>query len=217
MTIPEILNFLLIIGVLCIGVVRYKKLTTPFKVLLFSVAATLLLDTLSKVSAIWYRTNASVLHLECLVLYMFYSSIYHHLFHSKTLKKIILISAIAIIAFGFFNALFIQPFFKVFPSYLYIITNTMLVILSLLLFKQMLLYPIKMNITSQSVFWYNTSMLFFSTTMFLTLGIINYYAKLKLGYNDAIYYFWYGNYYILNILTGIALLIDNKDKLKEYA
>jgi hypothetical protein len=84
------------------------------------------------------------------------------------------------------------------------------------MFKQMLLYPIKMNITSQSVFWYNTSMLFFSTTMFLNLGIINYYAKLKLG-DEVIYYFWYGNYYILNILTGVALMIDNKEKATVYA
>ena len=216
MTIPEILNFLLLIGVLCIGVVRYKKLTIPFKILVFSVASTLLLDTLSKVSAIWYKTNASVLHLECLVLYIFYSSIYYHLFHNKTVKKVIFASTIIIIVFEAFNALFIQPFFKVFPSYLYMVTNTMLVIFSLLLFKQMLLYPIKMNITSQSVFWYNTSMLFFSTTMFLTLGIINYYAKLKLG-DNAIYYFWYSTYYVLNILIGIALLMGNKNRMKEYA
>jgi hypothetical protein len=217
MTIQEIVNFLLLFIALGVGMVRYKKLTIPFKILVFSVVATLLFDSLSKLSSRWYKSNALVLHLECLVLFVFYSSIYYYLFNNKTIKKTIFFTTIIIVVFAVFNGLFLQPFYnKVFPSYLYIITNTILVVLSLLLFKQMLLYPLKINITSQSVFWFNTSMLFFSTTMFLNLGIINYYAELKLG-DDVIYYFWYGNYYILNILTGVAILIDNKEKTKVYA
>jgi hypothetical protein len=80
----------------------------------------------------------------------------------------------------------------------------------------MLLYPVSIKITSQGVFWFNTSILFFSTTMFLNLGLTNYYAKLKEG-DDAIYYFWYGSYYILDILTGVALLCNYKEKESKYA
>ncbi len=216
MTIEEITNFLLLIIILSIGMVRYKKLTIPFKILVFAVAANLLLDSLSKVFAIRYKNNAPILHLECLILYVFYSAIYYYLFQNRTIKKTIFISTIMIIVFSFINALFLQPFYKVFPSNLYLITNTMLVVFSLLLFKQMLLYPLKVRITKQSVFWYNISILFFSTTMFLNLGFINYYAQLKIG-DDIIYYFWYGNYYILSILTGIALLINKKEKIAAYA
>lgn len=217
MTIPEIINFSLLYIVLGIGMVRFKKLTIPFKILTFSIVAILLLDTLSKISARLYKTNVTVLHVECLVLYMFYSAIYYYLFPKRTMKKAIFISTIVIIIFAFFNALILQrPEHNTFPSFLYIITNTALVLFSLLLFKQMLLYPIKMKITSQSVFWYNTSMLFFSTTMFLLLGIINYYARP--GHADpAIYYFWYSNYYVLYILTGVALLMDNKEKTGNHA
>jgi hypothetical protein len=216
MTIEEIVNYLLLLVVLSIGMVRFKKLTIPFKILAFSVAATFLLDSLAKIFGLLYRTNAPILHLECLVLFIFYSLIYYHLFQSGIVKKMVFFAAMAVIVFAIINALFLQPFHSVFPSYLYLLTNSMMVILSLLLFKQMLLYPLKINITSQSVFWYNTSILFFSSTMFLNLGFINYYAKLKLG-DDIIYYFWYGNYYILSILTGVALLLDNKEKIETYA
>ena len=215
MTIEEIVNYLLLLVVLSIGMVRYQKLTVPFKLLAFSVAATFLLDSLAKIFGLLYKTNAPILHLECLVLFLCYASIYYHLFQNRAVKKIIFIAAIVVTVFAILNALFLQPFHKVFPSYLYLLTNTLMVIFSLLLFKQMLLYPLKIKITSQSVFWYNTSMLFFSTTMFLNLGFINYYAKLKLG-DDIIYYFWYGNYYILSILIGIALLIDKQDKSETY-
>jgi hypothetical protein len=142
--------------------------------------------------------------------------VYYHLFQRSITKKGVLVFTIAIIAFAFFNAIFLQPLTKTFPSYLYLVTNTMLVMYSLLLFKQMLLYPVNIRITSQGVFWFNTSMLFFSTTMFLNLGLTNYYAKLKQG-DDAIYYFWYGSYYILNILTGVALLCNYKEKESKYA
>ena len=215
MTIQEAVNFSLLIIVFGIGVVCYSKLTTPFKLLALTVPITILLDLCSKTSAHLYKTNALVLHLECLVLYVFYSCIYYYLFQSKTMKKIVLISTIAIVGFAFVNGIFLQPAYKAFPSFLYMVTNTMLVAFSLLLFKQMLLYPIKIMITSQGIFWYNTSILFFSTTMFLNLGLTNYYAQLK--FDEGIYYFWYGSYYILNILTGIALLNNYKEKKSEYA
>lgn len=215
MTVQETVNFSILIIVFGIGVVCYSKLTTPFKLLAITEPITILLDLLSKISSHLYKTNAFVLHLECLVLYVFYSAIYYHLFQSKSMKKIVWISTIVIIAFALFNGTFLQPAYKSFPSYLYMVTNTMLVIFSLLLFKQMLLYPIKITITGQGVFWFNTSMLFFSTTMFLNLGLTNYYAQLK--FDQGIYYFWYGSYYILNILIGIALFSNYKEKKSMYA
>jgi hypothetical protein len=215
MTVQETVNFSILIIVFGIGVVCYSKLTTPFKLLALTVPITILLDLCSKISAHLYKTNALVLHLECLVLYVFYSCIYYNLFQSKIMKKIVLVSTIVIVAFAFFNGIFLQPAYKSFPSFLYMVTNIMLVTFSLLLFKQMLLYPIKIMITSQGIFWYNTSMLFYSTTMFLNLGLTNYYAQLK--FDEGIYYFWYGSYYILNILTGIALFSNYKEKKSEYA
>ena len=215
MTIQETVNFSLLIIVFGIGVVCYSKLTTPFKLLALTVPITILLDVCSKISAHLYKTNALVLHLECLVLYVFYSCIYYHLFQSKTMKKIVLVSTIVIVTFAFFNGIYLQPAYKSFPSFLYMVTNIMLVTFSLLLFKQMLLYPVKIMITSQGIFWYNTSILFYSTTMFLNLGLTNYYSQLK--FDQGIYYFWYGSYYILNILTGIALFSNYKEKNSIYA
>ena len=215
MTVQEIVNFSILIIVSVIGVVCYSKLTTPFKLLAVTEPATIILDLSSKISSNLYKTNALVLHLECLVLYVFYSAIYYHLFQSKVMKKIVWTSTIIIIVFAFFNGIFLEPAYKSFPSFLYMLTNTMLVIFSLLLFKQMLLYPVKITITGQGIFWYNTSMLFFSTTMFLNLGLINYYSQVK-G-DQGIYYFWYGSYYILNILIGIALYSNYKEKNSEYA
>jgi len=47
------------------------------------------------------------------------------------------------------------------------------------------------------------------------LGLINYHAHFK--FDEGIYYFWYGSYYILNILIGIALFSNYKEKKSMYA
>jgi len=210
MTIQEAIDFVLLVIVLIIGIVCYTKLTKAFRVLTFTIPVTLLFDSLSKLSAHLYKTNALVLHLECLALYILYAMVYYHLFRRKKIKKFTFASTIAIVVFAVINAIFLQPLNRIFPSYLYIVSNTMLVIFSVLLFRQMLLFPTSINITSQGIFWFNTSMLFFSTTMFLNLALTNYWAEHKYR-SDMIYDFWYASYYILNILTGVALICNRKE------
>jgi len=74
----------------------------------------------------------------------------------------------------------------------------------------MLQHPLEQNISRQSMFWFNISILFFSTTMFLNLGLLNYYAEHKWG-KDLIYLLWVGNFYLLYILNSVSLLLDNKE------
>jgi len=190
--------------------VRFKKLTIPFKILALSVIANLLMEILSEIFIARYRSNALVMHMESAFGYIFYSSIYFYLFKNRILKQIIIASIFCIVVFSILNALFFQqPSKVVFPTHMYLVTNILYVIFSLVLFKQMLQYPVDVNIIKQSTFWFNTAMIFFSTTMFLNMELTNYYAEHKWGY-DVIYYFWNGNFYLFNILIGISLLNDNR-------
>lgn len=193
-----------------IGMVRYKTLTLPFKLLSFSLLFALLVNVANIYIIARYKTNAPLSHIETIIGYIFYAFIYYFLFKNKYIKKFILISIFLITIFFFINALFLQPYYKVFPSNVIIITEILYVIFSLLLFKQMLLYPEQINIVKQSIFWYNTAILFFSTTMFFTLALINYYGQHHFK-NYIIYYFWYSITIIFNLLQGIAILTDKKE------
>src|ERR1022692_4062855 len=92
---------------------------------------------------------------------------------------------------------------------IYIPTHILFAVFSLLLFKEMLMYPVKINIIRQSVFWYNTAILFYSTTMFLFLGLSNYLAVHNLD-DNFIFNFWYLITDIFHILICIAILTENK-------
>jgi hypothetical protein len=84
------------------------------------------------------------------------------------------------------------------------------------MFKQMLLYPLQVNIIQQGVFWYNTAILFYATTMFLNLGLTNIYAQHN-HWDNYIFYFWYGIVSVFHTLIGISILTENKKNNPSYA
>jgi hypothetical protein len=197
-----------------IGMVRFKKMTVPFKLLAIWLVIDFLLDASNQYFIDTYKNNARLSHVLCILEYIFYAVIYYHLFRSNYIKKFILVTIALFIAFFIINALFLQPFTRVFPTNVIMSAEILYVLFAILLFKQMLQYPLQMNIMKQSVFWFNTSILFFSTTMFLNLGLMNYYGKYHSDTITLILYFWYSIDIIFSILLGIALLNDKKESIE---
>lgn len=209
-----IFNFLLLV-IAFIGMVRYKKLTIPFKILAFSMAVSFILSIGSKIVSIKYKNNAPVSHLETWTNYVFYALVYLFLFKNKHFKTFIRISIFLITAFTIFNGLFLQPFERIFPTNVEIVTGILFVIFSLILFKQMLQYPLQVNIIKQSVFWFNTAILFCYATMFLNLALTNYYSQHHLI--TIVYYFWLYVNMIFNLLLLVSILMDKKETLTSNA
>ncbi|MDR3696768.1 hypothetical protein [Mucilaginibacter sp.] len=216
MSIIEFFYWLLLLIVSGVGIMRYKKLTLPFKILSCSVLIVFFFNILAKVFSFRYKNNAPILQTESITEYVIYALIYFYLFKNKAIKKVIFASIVILFVFFIINAIFLQPFLKVFPTNIYLPTQILFAIFSLLLFKQMLLYPSKVNIVKQGVFWYNTAMFIYATTMFLNLGLANYYVAHHI--NDySLYYFWYFSLYLFHVFIGVSLLTDNKEMLTTYA
>lgn len=114
------------------------------------------------------------------------------------------------------NALWLQPFAHAFPTNLNKATLALQAVFSLLLFRQMLLYPLATPIHKQAVFWFNTAIIFYSTTMFVDIGLSNIY-RTHSSFTVFSFCYWYTIVFIFTILTGIALLTDNKEIKKPYA
>jgi len=189
--------------------VRYKRLTIPFKILAFSILITLFLESLSEFSAISYGNNRLIAHFQGVIPYLFHAVVFYYLFKNNLLKKIALFSICFALIFGVINAMILQSPHGNFPTYTYLLTNGFRVLFCLLFFRQMLQYPLDLDITKQSVFWLNTAILLFSATMFLNMGFTNYYATHRWG-KDIIFYLWFINDCLFVVLIGISLFTDNK-------
>lgn len=212
----ENIYYLILAVALITGIIRFRRLTIPFKLLAASVSVMIILEIVSAICISAFRNNAPELYLVSVLGYVFYATIYLHFFRNPGFKKAIFISIFCIVLFSIVNAILFQdPFQKKFPTNVYLVTNLLYVLFSLLMFKQMLQYPLNVNIVKQSIFWFNTAMLFFSTTMFLTMGLTNYYASHNWGY-DIVYDIWMGNFCLFNALICVSLLTDSKERSASY-
>jgi hypothetical protein len=196
-----------------IGIVRFRKLTMPFKLLVIWLIIDLLFDSCNKLCIAVYKNNALLSHVEGMAEYPAYTIIYYYLFVSRGIKKVILYSIPIIVILSIIDGCFFQGFTKSFPTYMIMTEEILYMVFAILLFKQMLQYPVQLNIMKQSIFWFNTGMVFFSSTMFLNLSLMNYYGKYHSGNYSVILSFWYSIDIIFNILFIIAILNDNKTRL----
>ena len=207
--------FLLLVA-WAIGIARYSRLSIAFKILSWSFPVVFLCNIISPFWINRFGNNAPILHVESLTDYVFFAATFYYLLKSKTTKKIIIISMVIVAFFVVINAIYWQGFYTKFPTNVYFLTQPLLAIFSLLLFKEMLMYPLKINPVQQSAFWYNTAILFYATTMFFYLGLSNYFPEHNL-HDHFFYYFWYLIFYVFDILLAVATLTDNQKTTLENA
>jgi hypothetical protein len=193
-----------------IGMVSFKRLTIPFKILSWYLLFAFLDNIVDQYVNAVFKNNLWVLHMETIANYIFFSLIYYYFLKNELIRKLILLSLLFVIVFFIINALYLEPYNKVFPSNTMLVNEILFVIFSLILFKQMLLYPVQVNITKQGVFWYNTAILFFSATMFFNFSLINYYYHHNVQ-TPVLSYFWHGIDITFNLLLGIAVLTENNN------
>jgi hypothetical protein len=202
---------LLIVFILAVmGMIRFKKLTIPIKILSGYLLFEFSFIIFDKYEITRYKINAPAKHVENLVTYIFFALIYYVLFKNKLLKKSILASIVIVTLFSIINALFLQPYRTTFPTYTMVGTNITYIILAVLLFNKMLLYPTEINIIKQSSFWYNTAIILFYAFVFLVSALGNYIKDHPANY-AILGYFWYGFIVIFYVLLGVAILTDNKE------
>ncbi len=185
----------------------------PFKLLVIWLIIDLALDSCNKLCIAVYKNNALLSHVESMLEYSAYAIIYYYLFVSPGIKKVVIYSIPVIVILSIIDGCLFQGFTKAFPTYMIMTEEILYVVFAILLFKQMLQYPVQVNIMKQSVFWFNTGMVFFSSTMFLNLSLMNYYSRFHKGNFSVILSFWYSIDVIFNILFIIAILNDNKARL----
>jgi len=197
---------LAIVGKLC-----YKRLTMPFKVLSWYLIFELFITLFDKWEIDNYKTNVIQHHIEVPGTYIFFGLIYHFLFKNKYIKISILTSIVLVTVLSVINTFFIQKYTSLFPTYIMVLTEVLCVILAVMLFNKMLLYPAEVNIIRQSVFWFNTAVIIYNSSLFLASALGNYLAgHMKMNYY-VLAYFWYGTIFLFYTLLLIAILKDQKE------
>jgi hypothetical protein len=205
MSLSFALYLALLAVVFVIGVLRFDRRSGPFKALTLLVGATFISETLTRILANMTKNSSPVYHVYVIVLYFFYAWIYRELSTNRRLKKIITASVAVFLLLSIANTIFFQSL-RQFPSNSFMIVCVPIVILSLLLYRQMINYPTEQSLFRQPVFWLNTATLFFFTTTFFTLSFFNYFIRQKFDTTLLVNMIYIANI-IYYMTLGAALLV----------
>ncbi|CAN5189722.1 hypothetical protein BH09BAC6_BH09BAC6_17880 [soil metagenome] len=197
--------FLLIIFIY--GIISFKKLSKPFRLLIGFIGITLISEGVSRYLAIKIHNNMPVYHVLSPIEYLVYTSMYLH-FLSGKIKQTILFLIIPILLFSIINTFFIQGL-KVFPSNFLMLSQTLYLVYSLLGFRQMLVRPGKDSLYEQSFFWLNIAIIFFSTTLLLYYGLLNYSVRHHLHTSLLSIFSWVINF-VFYLMLAVAVFTNSK-------
>ena len=174
--IDQSIYFAILLAASIFGIVNFRKLTTPFKILTLFLTYTLISEIMARVFALKFRNSSPVYHWFVLANYCFYAAIFYQLLKGFIIRKIALWSIIPFSCFWVINIVFFQHFSD-FPSYSLMVSCTLFIVYSLALFMQMLETPTEVAIFKQNPFWFSISALFYSVILIAFFSISGYMIK----------------------------------------
>ena len=206
----KLIYLFLLLLITVLGIARYKKLAIPFKLLTAIIGITFILESITWVLAIYYHDTRPLAHVMSLAELNFYFSIFYFLFNQKIVKRIIIGLIVFFNIFSVINSFFFQPYHNNFPSNVLLPVQICYALLSLVMFRQMLSNALDINITKQSIFWFNSAMLFLSTSLFFYLGLNNYFVIHHLNFH-ILGTFNYGINLIFYTMAGYSIYLNSKE------
>ena len=203
-----IIYLILLLLIAIAGFIRYKKLSKGFQILTVLILCTLISESTKMVYGKIYHNNMPLAHIWAVIEYAFFSLTYFYLLTNRWVKKAIIVSTIAMLILEVVNVLFFEKLSQ-FPSLILEASHIVYVVYSLLLFRQMLLFPAQQSLFKQSLFWFNINVLFYATTMFLNFALLSYFIQNKLDVVPLVYFGMIVNF-TFYIVIGISILMNNK-------
>lgn len=203
-----IVYLILLLLVSVVGFARYKRLSKSFRILTMLILCTLISESVKKIYGKTYLNSMPVAHVWAIIEFAFFSVIYYSFLNGSGIKRLITFLIPGMLVLEILNLLFLENFAH-FPSLILEASHIVYVVYSLLLFRQMLLYPAEQSLFKQSLFWFNINMMFYATTMFLNFALMSYFVQNKLDAVPLVYFSIVVNF-IFYIVIGISIVIDNK-------
>jgi hypothetical protein len=193
------------------GAVRYKKLSPPFRILVYVLALTLISEFSAHYAAIWFHNNIIVYHIFTPIQFSLFCLLYNQLLESKSNKQYTIWAMVVFIVFSLINSFLIQTT-KTFPTYSLLLESILIVSFAYLVFYELLKNPRFEYLLRSSVFWFNSAVIIFFTTSFIFWGLFNYLIK----YNRPLLitlslFLWLLNLLIYTLFI-FSIFLDKKEE-----
>jgi hypothetical protein len=157
-----------------IGVVNFKKLTTPFRLLSILLAYTFIHECVVRLGA-YYKISLNIVYqIYIVVAFTIYGLIYYFSLIRQVYKSISLFILAIILILGAMN---IVLSIDNFPSIAISFCSCMIIFLSLLQLNELLYSDPEIRLIHKPLFWMNTAIMVYWSINFLQLGLYSYFVK----------------------------------------
>lgn len=198
----------LVFLVFLLGVVRYKKLSTPFRILTVLIGITIVSEITSRILINYIHNSSPAYHFFIPIQFVLLFTIYGYLIESFKNKAFLAVASVLFVVLCFINFSFLQGFL-LFPSNVLLLSSVVFIILSLLIFHQMFNSVDQESLFIKSVFWFNCAILLFFTVTFLFWSFYNYLLRHKISTRPFATFIYYVNI-VYYLMLACALALDDK-------
>lgn len=201
--------YLLLLGVtLVTGLVSFKKLAGPFRLLVATIAYILTSEILTRLLLLCgFENTFPLYHLNAVVLIAMNTLIYLRLLdpNSVARRTVIIVSAVCFIA-AVGNSLFHQSI-QTFPSFSIAAHTFQSILLALIMFNEMIKSPVLTPLAKQSLFWFNFGTFLFYSSNFVSFVLYNEYYQVRgITMTWVFYLNWIGNMVLYGCYLAAFLL-----------
>ncbi len=157
-----------------IGVVNFKRLTTPFRILSILLGYTFIHECAVRIGA-YYKVSLNIIYqVYILLAFSLYALIYFFSLIKHRFKIIALVVLSIIILLGMINMVMSIDSF---PSIAISFCSCMIIFLSLLQLSELLYSDPELRLIQKPLFWMNTAIMVYWSINFLQLGLYSYFVK----------------------------------------
>lgn len=199
---------ILLLAVFSIGIIKYRRVSIAFKILTLLIGTTFLSESISRILAAKIHSSIPVYHFFSPIEFIGFSAIYYQLINNNEIKKAIHILIWLFVFGAVIDTLFFETLF-IFPSKYLMISEAIYLVYALLGFRQMLLNPIQVPLYRQSFFWLNTALLIYTSTIFLSDGLHDYFVHHHFGTRTLNTFIYFTNIVFYTFL-GVAIITDKR-------
>lgn len=198
----------LLILVCIVGVLRLHRLGSAFKMLLLMIAVTLISEIIGRWLSYRLRSSIPVYHFYVLISFWMYSFVYQKLLHRLRQRYTVLFISILFSLFSVLNTLVFQKIME-FPSNSILASSMLLVVYSVMLFRQMLDELPGRQVVREGYFWMNTAVLFFFSIQTFDWGLYNYLLKRGIDLTPIVNFGFVASLIFYSLL-GFSLVLDGR-------
>jgi hypothetical protein len=194
-----------------VGFFRFHRLGNAFRMLVMLISFTIISEIVGR----WlsYRIHSSIpsYHFYVLVSFWMYSYIYQKLLHNLRQRYFVLFISILFSLFSILNTIAFQKIME-FPSNAILVSSMLLVVYSVMLFRQMLDESPGRQVIREGYFWMNTAVLFFFSIQTFDWGLYNYLLKRGIDLTPIVNFGFIASLIFYSLL-GFSLELDGRKKV----